>query len=51
MRQVLIGVALVIAGIAAFIEAHSHRPRYGCSGGFGELSALERSQIPLSQQP
>jgi uncharacterized membrane protein HdeD (DUF308 family) len=27
MRQVFIGVALVIAGIAAFIEAHSHRPR------------------------
>jgi hypothetical protein len=28
MRQVFIGVALVIAGIAAFIEAGSHEPRY-----------------------
>jgi hypothetical protein len=26
MWRVFIGVALVIAGIAAFIEAHSHRP-------------------------
>jgi hypothetical protein len=28
MRQVFIGVALVIAGIAAFIEAGSHEPQY-----------------------
>jgi hypothetical protein len=26
MRQVFIGAVLVIAGIAAFIEAHTHRP-------------------------
>jgi hypothetical protein len=28
MRQVLIGAVLVIAGIAAFIEAGSHSPSY-----------------------
>jgi hypothetical protein len=33
MRQVFIGVALVIAGIAAFIEASSHAPEYGCPEG------------------
>ena len=28
MWSVFIGVALVIAGIAAFIEAHSHATKY-----------------------
>jgi hypothetical protein len=32
MRQVFIGVALVIAGIAAFVEASSHVPRH-CNPG------------------
>jgi uncharacterized membrane protein HdeD (DUF308 family) len=27
VRRTFIGAALVIAGIAAFIEAHGHRPR------------------------
>jgi hypothetical protein len=34
MWRVFIGVALVVAGIAAFIEAHSHRPKE-TSWGFG----------------
>ena len=38
MRQVFGGAVLVIAGIAAFIEAHSYRPMYRCEAvgsGFG----------------
>jgi hypothetical protein len=31
MRQVLGGAVLVIAGIAAFIEEHSHDPEYMCN--------------------
>jgi uncharacterized membrane protein HdeD (DUF308 family) len=27
MRQIFAGALLVVAGIAAFIEAHSHRPK------------------------
>ena len=33
MWRIFVGAALVVAGIAAFIEAHSHRPEYGCPGG------------------
>ena len=40
MRQVLGGAVLVIAGIAAFIEAHSHAPRYGCPSGQSECGQL-----------
>jgi hypothetical protein len=42
MRQVFGGAALAIAGIAAFIEAHSHPPEVEsrCRGG-GQACPLE----------
>jgi len=42
MRRAFIGAALLIAGIAAFIEAHSHPPELEsrCRGG-GEVCPLE----------
>jgi hypothetical protein len=33
MRRAFVGAALIVAGIAGFIEAHSHRPIYGCPWG------------------
>jgi hypothetical protein len=33
MWRIFIGAALIVAGIAAFIEAHSHRPEYCGTGG------------------
>jgi hypothetical protein len=35
MRRILGGTVLVIAGIAAFIEAHSHRPVHDCESQLG----------------
>jgi uncharacterized membrane protein HdeD (DUF308 family) len=35
MCRIFAGALLVIAGIAAFIEAHSHRPEYECQGRVG----------------
>jgi hypothetical protein len=42
MRQVFVGAVLTIAGIAAFIEAHSHPPEVEsrCRRG-GEVCPLE----------
>jgi uncharacterized membrane protein HdeD (DUF308 family) len=37
MWRVFGGAALVIAGIAAFIEARSHRTRYGYNGPEGPI--------------
>jgi hypothetical protein len=42
MRQVLGGAVLVIAGIAAFIEAHSHRPMDVTGEGSAEAEALHQ---------
>ena len=39
MRQIFSGAVLVIAGIAAFIEAHSHRP------GFEGLTEIRRARL------
>ena len=43
MRRVFGGGVLVIAGIAAFIEAHSHRPitQYACPNGSEECKAAK----------
>ena len=32
MVRVYVGALLIVAGIAAFIEAHSHQPRWGYAG-------------------
>ena len=53
MRQIFGGAVLIIAGIAAFIEAHSHPPELEsrCSTG-GKACLLEdfvNVQIGLSQ--
>jgi hypothetical protein len=49
MQQVLGGVVLVIARIAAFIEVHSHQPIYA-ERRFGRGAGLEL-QPGLSQTP
>lgn len=44
----------MVAGIAAFIEAHSHRPIYGCPHGAPECSVGEGHYLrpgSLSQTP
>jgi uncharacterized membrane protein HdeD (DUF308 family) len=38
MRQIFGGAVLLIAGVAAFIEAHSHRPLPAWGGGTEGLS-------------
>jgi len=47
MRQVFIGAVLVIAGIAAFIEAHEHRPE----GSVGSFAPLSQRPSELSHTP
>jgi uncharacterized membrane protein YphA (DoxX/SURF4 family) len=49
MWRIFFGAALVVAGIAAFIEAHSHRPTHTCSEGREECFHLVSSG--LSQTP
>jgi hypothetical protein len=43
MRQIFAAAVLVVAGIAAFIEAHSHRPitQYVCPNGSEECKAAK----------
>jgi hypothetical protein len=43
MRQVFAGAVLAVAGVAAFIEAHSHRPitQYVCPNGSEECKAAK----------
>ncbi len=49
MRRVYGGAALLIAGIAAFIEAHSHRPLRECPGGREICRAESSVHVGLSQ--
>jgi hypothetical protein len=53
MRQVFLGAALVIAGIAAFIEAHSHPPELESrcrTGGYAcPLEDFTQVHVGLSQ--
>jgi hypothetical protein len=44
MRQVFVGAVLVIAGIAALIEAHSHRPIGPLERAYGIETRSGRSQ-------
>jgi hypothetical protein len=51
MWRVFGGAALVIAGVAAFIEAHSHRPLRECPGGRESCYAGMSVHVGLSQTP
>jgi hypothetical protein len=51
MWRIFVGAALVVAGIAAFIEAHSHRPLRECPGGREICNAGSSVHVGLSQTP
>jgi hypothetical protein len=45
VRRVLVGAVLVIAGIAAFIEAHTHAPRVS---NLPPLRTVARVDVPAA---
>jgi hypothetical protein len=51
MRQISAGAVLVVAGIAAFIEAHSHRPEYECKGAVGACERGEGLRLLPGETP